>query len=165
MANWTKNWPASPLHPAFVISTWFYSGLLPKAPGTWGSLAAMPFAWMLISNGGTLGLGAGIILSFVVGIWSSSIYMQISGRADPGEVVIDEVCGVWITCLPLVLLSAPIALEDYGMAFALFRLFDILKPWPIRIFDRKHSAFGVMMDDVVAGIMAAVILWGYKLYV
>ena len=165
MASWTKNWPASPLHPAFVIATWLYSGLMPKAPGTWGSLAALPFAWALIEYGNLTGLMAGVIVSFIVGLWASSVYMQKSGRADPGEVVIDEVCGVFITCLPLVLYSGPIALEDYGMAFALFRLFDILKPWPIRIFDRKHSAFGVMMDDVVAGILAALILWGYKLYV
>ncbi|WP_321391141.1 phosphatidylglycerophosphatase A [Emcibacter sp.] len=165
MASWIKNWPASPLHPAFIIATWFYSGLLPRAPGTWGSLAALPFAWLLIEYGALPGLAAGIVFSFLIGIWSSRVYMQVSGRIDPGEVVIDEVCGIWITCLPLILIPAPVSLEDYGMAFALFRLFDILKPWPIRIFDRKHSAFGVMMDDVVAGIMAALLLWGYKIYV
>tara|TARA_B100001939_G_scaffold331712_3_gene330038 strand:- start:37009 stop:37497 length:489 start_codon:yes stop_codon:yes gene_type:complete len=157
-----KDWPNSPLHPAFVLSTWFFSGLLPKAPGTWGSLAALPFAWLLWTYGGYWAMALGIAGVFLLGLWAAGKYMQLSGTQDPGEVVIDEVAGVWITCLALPLSPE---IKDYVLAFILFRLFDILKPWPIRIFDRRHSAFGVMMDDVVAGIMAAAILWGVTQYV
>ncbi|WP_138380050.1 phosphatidylglycerophosphatase A family protein [Luteithermobacter gelatinilyticus] len=157
-----KNWPNSPLHPAFMLSTWFFSGLLPKAPGTWGSLAALPFAWLLWTYGGYWAMALGIAGVFLLGLWATGKYMQLSGTQDPEEVVIDEVAGVWITCLALPLSPE---IKDYVLAFILFRLFDILKPWPIRIFDRRHSAFGVMMDDVVAGIMAAAILWGVTQYV
>jgi len=154
-------WSKSFFHPAFFFSTWFYSGLLPKAPGTWGSLAALPYAWVILQQSNPLVLLIFCILVFILGIWSTKVYMDTTGRQDPGEVVIDEVVGQWLPFLFVPELS----LFNFILAFVLFRLFDILKPWPIRIFDRQHNAMGVMMDDVIAGLMAGLMLWGINVYV
>ncbi len=88
--------------------------------------------------------------------------MLKTGKTDPGEVVIDEVVGQWIVCL---LIIDNNHMGQYFLALLAFRVFDILKPWPICIFDRRHDAFGVMMDDVVAGIMGAAVLYWVNLYV
>jgi len=143
-----------PFHPHVLISTWFCSGLLPKAPGTWGSLAALPFAWFIVSQWGYTGLAIGVVLVFILGWWSSSAYVMLTGSEDPGEVVIDEVAGQWI-----VLLAAPLDPIAYAGAFLLFRLFDILKPWPVSFADKSiKGGLGIMLDDVLAGIYGAAIL-------
>lgn len=162
-----KNWSKSALHPALLLATWFYSGLAPKAPGTMGSLAALPFAWLLIERSGSLGLAIAIMLVFFAGLWSSKVYMAETGKTDPGEIVIDEVAGQWIACLPIaaMLPEHPLSPGPFLLAFVAFRVFDIYKPWPIKIFDRRHDAYGVMMDDVIAGFMAAVIMIGFYSYV
>jgi len=162
-----EKWSKSAVHPALLLATWFYSGLAPKAPGTIGSLAALPFAWLIIDRFGPLGLSVAIILAFVAGLWASAVYMKETGKTDPGEVVIDEVAGQWIACLPIAAMTSNLAMSPgpFILAFAAFRVFDIYKPWPIRIFDRRHDAFGVMMDDIVAGFMAALIMIGFYSYV
>lgn len=139
---------------AALLATWFGSGRLPKAPGTWGSLAALPCAWLLDSTTGGGGLAIGTAAVFVIGLWAAKRYLANSLVADPPEVVIDEVVGQW-----LALLFAPRTLSIYLLAFVLFRLFDIWKPWPIRWADRTiPGALGVMLDDVLAGLAALAVL-------
>lgn len=139
--------PFPPLRdPVVLLSTWFGAGRLPKAPGTWGSLAALPFAALLTWLGGWPTLLAATVAVFFVGWWAAGRYIALTGRDDPGEVVIDEVAGQW-----LVLLPAPPDPILYLAGFALFRLFDITKPWPAGWADRKvKGGLGVMLDDVLA---------------
>jgi len=147
----------SKTHPAVILATWFWSGLSPKAPGTMGSLAALPFGYLLMQLGGQELLLGGIVVIFAVGLWATHIYISRTAKSDPGEVVIDEVAGQWI---PLLIAGSNPLL--YILAFALFRLFDIWKPWPICWLDgHVKGAFGVMIDDIVAGLFALVVLAFY----
>lgn len=137
-------------HPAALLATWFGSGLLPKGPGTWGSAAALPFAWGLMVAGGRPLLLAAAVVCFFVGWWASAVYVRHTGAEDPGEVVIDEVAGQW-----LVLLAAPLDPLSYLVGFGLFRLFDITKPWPVRWADRTiGGGLGIMVDDILAAAYA-----------
>ena len=139
------------------LATWFGAGLLPKAPGTWGSLAALPFAWVIMHFGGLWWLCAAIVAVFLIGWWASNIYIAETHTDDPGAVVIDEVAGQWIALIP----ATTLVWWHWALGFALFRLFDILKPWPIGWADRNvKRGFGVMLDDVIAGVYAAAILLG-----
>lgn len=150
----------SPWHPAFLAATWFGCGLLPKAPGTWGSLAALPFAWALAQVGGSVALLAASLACFVVGWWASAVYVRRTGVNDPSEIVIDEVAGQW-----LVLAAAPADPLLYAVGFLIFRVLDITKPWPARWADRNvHGGLGVMLDDMLAAaygaaLMAVITLW------
>jgi phosphatidylglycerophosphatase A len=142
-------------HPAFLIATWFGSGLLPKIPGTWGSAAALPFAWAIIWYGGPWALLACAVLAFAVGIWAAEIYSKHSGVKDAGPIVIDEVAGQWLTLLPAGL--DPVL---FVLGFFLFRATDILKPWPANWADRDvQGGLGVMLDDIFAGIYAGLGLY------
>ncbi len=156
------NWNKSFFHPSLMISTWFYSGLIPFAPGTFGSIAALPFAWLIIENAGIFGLVNAALIVFVIGLMTTTAYIKETGKEDPGEVVVDEVVGQWIVCLAIVDNQHP---GQYILALLAFRIFDIMKPWPINIFDRRHDAYGVMMDDVIAGIMGAAVLLAVNHYV
>jgi phosphatidylglycerophosphatase A len=141
-------------HPATIAATWFHAGLLPKAPGTWGSAAALPFAWGLAVLGGAPLLLAAAVACFFVGWWASAIYVARTGVDDPSEVVIDEVAGQW-----LVLAAAPLDPLSYGVGFALFRLFDVWKPWPVRWADRRiGGGLGVMVDDILAALYGLLIM-------
>lgn len=134
--------------PAYLLATWFGAGLLPKAPGTWGSLAALPFAWVIVEIGGRPLLALAILAVFFAGWWAAERTAIGLGIQDPGKVVIDEVAGQW-----LVLLAAPPNLLFYALGFLLFRLFDITKPWPVSWADRQvKGGLGIMLDDVLAGI-------------
>lgn len=133
-------------HPATVTATWFGAGLLPKAPGTWGSAAALPFAWALMSMGGRPLLLAATLICFLTGWWASAVYVARTKAADPSEVVIDEVAGQW-----LVLSLAPLDPLSYLVGFILFRLFDVRKPWPVCWADERiGGGLGVMLDDILA---------------
>ena len=145
-------------HPACLLATWFGSGLLPKAPGTWGSLAAVLCAWPLLLLGGRPLLAIASLLVVLAGFWAAERYSRAAAGEDPGEVVIDEVAGQWIALLPLV--TGSLSLADYALlalpAFIAFRLFDIWKPWPVGWLDRNlKGGLGIMMDDVAAGAYAA----------
>ncbi len=145
---------SNPGKAALWLATWFGTGLLPGAPGTWGSLAALPFAWALTSLGGPWLLLGAAVLVFVAGLWASARYMQAVGVHDPGAVVIDEVAGQWLT-----LTVAPLEPLAYLLGFVLFRIADVLKPWPASWLDRRvGGAFGVMIDDVAAAIYAGAVL-------
>lgn len=147
-----------------LVATFFYTGLLPKAPGTWGSLAALPFAVILHAWGRFPALLIATIIVFFIGWWATAEHTKGTENHDPGEIVIDEVVGQWIAFFPL---SAILWMHEIQASilpwpgllagFILFRLFDIFKPWPVSWADRKETAFGVMFDDVLAGIMAAIV--------
>ena len=138
-------------HPASLIATWFGSGLLPKAPGTWGSLAALPFAALISALGGPWSLLAASLLAFALGLWAAERYAESLGSADPGAVVIDEVAGMWLALVPLAL-----DLPSYAIAFLFFRVFDIVKLWPANMVERRlKGGLGIMADDMVAGAYAA----------
>ena len=139
-------------------------GFARAAPGTVGSLVALPFGWAL--------LHAPPLLLLAIAIVSTGGIRAIglaSGGADHGWIVIDEVAGQWITLLGLVGLPGLAAphgialLLGTGAAFALFRLLDISKPGPIGWIDRRHDAFGVMGDDMLAGLAGAILLLGGRL--
>ncbi|WP_417789029.1 phosphatidylglycerophosphatase A [Terasakiella pusilla] len=144
-ANISKSFLRSP---AGVLATWFWSGLMPFAPGTWGSLAALPFAYFIQYYGGWIALLIASIVVFLIGWWASHIFEKEAGVEDPGAVVIDEVAGQW-----LVLVPAGLDPLLYLVGFVLFRLVDIFKPWPACWFDRNvHGGLGIMLDDVVAAL-------------
>lgn len=139
-------------HPAFIVATWFGSGLLPKIPGTWGSAAALPFAAAIMWIGGSWALLGASLVAFAVGWWAAEIYGRHTGIKDAGPIVIDEVAGQWLT---LVLL--PIDPFAYLIGFVFFRVFDIVKPWPANWADRElPGGLGVMLDDMIAGAYAAI---------
>ncbi len=146
--------PRDLTQPSVLIGTWFGSGLLPKAPGTWGSLAALPFAWGIESIGGQAALLFGAILAFAIGVWASARMAQNLGIKDPGVVVIDEVAGQW-----LALAFVPLSGWSYVAGFLLFRLADITKPWPASLADRRlDGGLGIMLDDMIAGAYAGLVL-------
>ncbi|MQX37553.1 phosphatidylglycerophosphatase A family protein [Roseospira navarrensis] len=136
------------------LAVWFGSGLSPWAPGTAGSLAALPFAWGFAWAGGPWGLLAAALVVFAVGLWASTVYARSVGRDDPGEVVIDEVAGQWLALVPAGL--DPVL---FGVGFVAFRVFDIAKPWPVGWLDRMvPGGLGIMADDMAAGVYAAVVV-------
>lgn len=153
------------MSPARLLATFFGAGLLPGAPGTWGSLAALPAGWALHLAGGAWALMAGIVLATGIGWWATVQVMAATDDPDPSEVVIDEVAGQWIALLPLSALAGGGGVPWLGLAlaFGLFRLFDILKPGPVGWADRLHTPWGVMLDDLIAGALAAILLGGLLL--
>jgi phosphatidylglycerophosphatase A len=147
-----------------LIATFFYVGLLRPASGTWGSAAAIPVAWLLHWAGGFPLLLIATGLVFALGWWATAVETR-EGDPDPSEIVIDEVAGQWVALFPLSAGlwwagAAPHVFPWPGWigAFLLFRLFDIWKPGPVGWADRRHGALGVMLDDVIAGAMAAVVV-------
>lgn len=133
--------------PKALTVVWFGSGLSPKFPGTAGTIGAVPFAVLIHYLFGPIILLMCGILLFAVGIFWCDEYMQKYNRPDdPGEAVIDEAAAVW-----MVLAFAPLDFWHYYIGFALFRIFDILKPWPASIVDKyMKGGLGVMLDDVIA---------------
>lgn len=133
-----------------LLATWFGAGLLRPAPGTIGSLAAIPFGYAIVMLSGQVALAIAAALLLIIGTLAAHRYGKKSGVADDQSIVIDEVAGMWIAAIP-----AGKNLLLWLLAFFLFRLFDIWKPWPASYFDnRSRNGFDVMMDDVVAGVYA-----------
>lgn len=145
-------------HPATWVATWGGCGLMQPGPGTWGTIGAIPFGIMLLMFGGIPALLVASVICFALGLWAAKHFERMVREKDSGMIVIDEVVGVWIAMIPCVLTPYSI-----GAAFILFRLFDIFKPFPISWLDKKvEGAFGVMIDDVLAGIFAALVLIGVR---
>ena len=147
------------LHPASLLGTWVGCGLLPGLPGTWGSAAALPFAWLIATQAGSAGLLIAAALLLPLGIWASNVLIRRTGGVqDPGFVVIDEVVGQWVT---LSVVSP--GYINYLTGFILFRIFDVLKPWPANSLDRNvRGGIGVMADDLASALYAALVLWGMQ---
>ena len=140
---------------AKVFATFFGVGLLPFAPGTWGSVTALPLGYLIVSLGGVELLLIATAAMLILGTWASGVTSEQMGVHDPSLIVIDEVVGQWLT-----LLVAPLNIFWYFVGFILFRVFDIIKPWPISWADKNiKGGFGVMFDDLIAGIFAAMALW------
>ncbi|HEU5022009.1 MAG TPA: phosphatidylglycerophosphatase A [Bryobacteraceae bacterium] len=143
--------------PAFWFATWFGCGLAPKAPGTFGSLGALIVAWPLVFHHGwqPLWFGALAIVILYPAIQSATAVSIGTGRKDPQIVVVDEVVGQWLTLAGATRLN-PMA---FLYALILFRLFDIWKPPPVRGLEKLPSGTGIVLDDAMAGIYGAVILY------
>ena len=139
--------------PAFFIAFGFGSGLAPKAPGTWGTLAAIPLYVLLARYGWGVYLSV-TLMAFFLGIFVCEKVSSDLGTHDFGGIVWDEIVGFWIT-----MFLVPVSLTWIVVGFLLFRVFDIWKPWPIGWVDKQvGGGLGIMLDDVVAGLVAWVFL-------
>jgi len=135
------------------IATGFYSGYLPKAPGTWGSLVGLVLFFLLhnLNLEMYLGVVAGI---FLIGTFAAGEAEKIMDRQDPGLVVIDEIVGILITMIAIP--ATPLAMV---LGFIIFRIFDIFKPFPVGFVDQRlHGGLGIMLDDIVAGLYSLIVL-------
>jgi len=134
------------------------AGFLPVAPGTWGSALAIAI-FVLFSPVGLWQFGLTLVALFFLGIWAADGAERVFGRKDDRRIVIDEVGGQLVALVPLLVLGSSRSLAALVTGFVLFRCFDIWKPGPVRWAERRFAGgVGVMMDDLVAGILAAVVL-------
>jgi phosphatidylglycerophosphatase A len=145
---------------AWTLGTWFGCGLIPIAPGTAGSIGAMPLYFLLRALGGPIAVAVGALVITFVGIWSANVIADQTNLKDPQLVVIDEVAGVLVS-----LVACP---NDWRWAIAglvAFRVFDSTKPWPANVLEQKlPRGWGIVLDDVGAGLWVAAIFgllrWG-----
>lgn len=129
-----------------------YTGFFPIAPGTVGSAVGLILWWLLRLAGASLVIEVAVAAALLVaGAWASTLAERRLGTTDPGPVVIDEVMGMCVT-----LLAAPFTWTAAALGFVLFRIFDIVKPPPARRLERAHGGWGIMLDDLAAGVYA----WG-----
>ncbi len=136
------------------LATWFGAGFLSPGPGTWGSAASLPFGIAIYMFGGVSALFWGVVIATLVGLWAAEKFDKAVGGHDSQMIVIDEVAGQWLALIPAGLNPVLVIIS-----FIAFRFFDSLKPWPVSFFDQKvEGAKGVMGDDIVAGLMACVIV-------
>jgi len=150
---------------AKAIATMGGIGFSPKAPGTVASAVAILPAWLLHWAGGFPLFAVATLVAIAAGYWATARYVDgQTADADPSEVVVDELAGQWIALWPLswgMMYSDSAAhvfpYPGWIAGFLLFRFFDILKPGPVGWADRRHGAFGIMADDVIAGVLAAII--------
>ncbi|MGZ5050927.1 MAG: phosphatidylglycerophosphatase A family protein [Methylobacter sp.] len=145
--------------PILFLAFGFGSGLAKKAPGTMGTLAAIP-VYCLFAQTGLVAYSALTLIATVAGIWICDIAAKKLGEHDFGGIVWDEIAGYLIT-----LWLVPFSWQAVALGFVLFRIFDIVKPWPIRWIDRKvQGGFGIMLDDVLAGVFAGGVLLALSRY-
>jgi phosphatidylglycerophosphatase A len=143
-----------------ALATWGGVGYLPYAPGTWGTLAALPL-WYLLARSGPWGYGLGVAALMILGLMVAGPAQAYLGRTDHGAIVVDEVVGLLIT-----LAGVPPSWLAAALGFIVFRTLDIFKPGPIRWFGAGHGGLEVMADDVAAGLLGRVIvevvitIWG-----
>jgi phosphatidylglycerophosphatase A len=141
---------------ANLLSTWFGCGYAPVAPGTAGSLAAIALAWLLVRYAGwqPLWFAALAVAATAPSIWAAGVTAQSLNQKDPGLVVVDEVLGQWIALAG----ARPLNVKSWIGAFVLFRLFDIWKPIPVRNLEKLPGGSGIVADDLMAGLYAALVL-------
>ena len=134
---------------ALLFSSWFGSGLAPFAPGTFGTLAALPLI-IVLSYLGPVYEVVTLIVIIPLAVWASDAGRMLLKKDDPSEIVIDEAAGMFLAVFLL-----PLSWSSFILGFLLFRLFDIIKPFPIGMIDRKvRGGAGIVLDDIVAGIYA-----------
>jgi len=139
--------------PVLFLAFGFGSGLAKKAPGTFGTVAGIP-VYLLMAQTDLLAYSVLTLLALLVGVWICDNAAKKLGEHDFGGIVWDEIVGLFIT-----LWAVPVTWQNIGLGFVLFRFFDIVKPWPIKWVDRKvQGGLGIMLDDVLAGIFAALLL-------
>ena len=152
---------------ALIIATYFGLGLSPKAPGTVGSIGTIPLAFVLAYFFGIYGIIVAAIPIAIIGIYATDVLIRDQEEKDPGKVVVDEVVG---QLLAFVFVADMLKGNTdywwlYLVGLAAFRFFDICKMGPVKWFDSKmKNAVGVMMDDVCAGLMAAIVVWAVNVY-
>jgi phosphatidylglycerophosphatase A len=141
---------------ARLLATWFYCGYATKGPGTAGSLAAVAIAWLLHRYAAVGPPGFAILALVLTGpaIWAAEVTARETGLTDPQIVVVDEVVGQWIALAGAAQLNG----KAWCAAFALFRAFDIWKPPPVRQLERLRGGAGIVLDDAMAGVYAALVL-------
>jgi phosphatidylglycerophosphatase A len=141
---------------ANLISTWFGCGYAPIAPGTAGSLAAILIAWLLVTYADwqPLWFGALALAATAPAIWAAGVTAEALSLNDPGVVVVDEVVGQWLALAG----ARPLNVKSWIGAFLLFRLFDIWKPVPARQLEKLPGGVGIVADDLMAGVYAALVL-------
>jgi phosphatidylglycerophosphatase A len=143
---------------ATLIATAGGAGFSPVGPGTAGTLVAVPLGWAL-ARGGDLVFALGALVVSVVGVVAAQAFVRKSGVDDDQRIVIDEVAGYLVT-----LLLVPRSFVNLAVGFVVFRVLDIWKPGPIRVVDeRVHGGLGVMLDDIVAGVIGALVMLGLHL--
>lgn len=147
-------------NPVHFLSLGLGSGLLPKMPGTWGSLLALflfyPFSGLSVPI-----LGIIIALLFFMGIYCCHQTAKVLKKADPSEVVLDEIVAMFF-----ILATVPVSIPLYFFAFVVFRVFDILKPWPIRWCDKNIQAgLGIMLDDMLAAGYSVILIYLMRMYI
>jgi phosphatidylglycerophosphatase A len=140
-----------------IIASVLGIGYFPVASGTVMSIVATVLAMMLAQHGGGLTLVAASLIAFVIGIWACGAHVRATGRDDPSECVIDELAGQWLACAGICFTPIFPSVAAFALAFLLFRLFDILKPWPISAAEKLPGGMGVMADDMLAGLAAGII--------
>ena len=144
---------------AVFLATGFYIGKIPLAPGTFGSLIGLPLCFLLAEIQ-LLAAIIAVLLIIALAIWISNVAERTLERKDPGCIVIDEIAGMVVT-----LIGLPFNLTTATIGFILFRILDILKPFPIRILDKRlPGGLGIVADDVVAGIFANVLIRIFAVY-
>jgi len=141
-----------------MLATFFGIGRIPFASGTFASAAALPFGVLLVMNGWQA-LAAAAFVVTAAGIWACGEHATRLGVCDPSECVLDEVAGQLITLVPIAVYARPFDWHLYVIGFFLFRLFDVLKFWPLSAAEELPGGYGVMADDVLAGLIAAGVLW------
>jgi phosphatidylglycerophosphatase A len=144
---------------AYVLATWFGCGRVPFAPGTLGTLAALPL-YSLLSRLGPYGVLSGAVAITFVGVWASGHVARTRAQKDPQIVVIDEVAGMLVTLLP--------GGQGWNIVagFVAFRIFDQWKPWPANVLEaRLPDGWGIVMDDVAAGAWAALLLVVLRMWI
>ncbi|MDA0705294.1 MAG: phosphatidylglycerophosphatase A [Proteobacteria bacterium] len=143
--------------PVHLLAFGLGLGLVPVAPGTAGTLLGVLLAWLALELGLAVQIALGVAM-FVAGIWICGNSSRRLGQHDPGGIVWDEIAAMYFT-----LLVVPATISAWIAAFVLFRLFDIVKPWPIRDLDhRMGGGLGIMLDDLVAALYAAILLVSYR---
>jgi phosphatidylglycerophosphatase A len=138
---------------AVLISTVGYIGYFPVAPGTVGSAAGLAVYALVVAFGAAWVQAAAIAVIFIVGAWSATIAERYFGGIDPGPVVIDEVLGMLVT-----LAFVPVGLKGAIVGFLVFRIFDVVKPFPAGRLERLHGGIGVMADDAAAAVYGNVVM-------
>jgi phosphatidylglycerophosphatase A len=140
-----------------LLATFFGIGRIPIAAGTVASAAALPLGFLLVLVG-TPAIAGAAVIAVITGVWACGEHAAKLGVADPSECVLDEVAGQWIALVPVAVYSRPLDWRPYALSFFLFRAFDVLKIWPLSAAERLPGGFGVMADDVLAGLIAAGLL-------
>lgn len=138
---------------ALVLSTWFGSGCLPIAPGSFGTLAAVPLI-LVLNNFGIWYSAFTLLIVVGIAVWSAGLTEDLLEKKDPSEIVIDEVAGFLLATALL-----PFSWLSLGLVFFLFRFFDILKPYPIKHLEKLRGGIGIVMDDILAGLYACAGTW------
>jgi len=143
----------------FWLVTGFGTGMMRPAPGTWGSLLGLGLGYLMHMAG----ISVPVLLAITsvltaLSSWAIDRIEAETGIHDAPEIIVDEIVGQWLALIPVIMLAPSLVL--YGLAFLLFRLFDVIKPWPIGWLDKKVAGgFGVIADDLAAGILAAISIW------